>query len=131
MRRIGLIAVTLVAALTQATTSSAAAALTHVGSHFYSRSAPKPCFVNVPKGLPNRLALGCNCPSGEVVQNGPTATYRFRVHAGTAFQYRVTWGGHRPRVTTSQAGRWSYLKVHGPRRCAIVTEIFRVTVIPR
>jgi hypothetical protein len=131
MRRIGLIAVTLVAALTQATTSSAAAALTHVGSHFYSRTTPKPCFVNVPKGLPNRLALGCNCPRGEVVAHAPTATYRFSVPAGTRFTFQVVWGGHKPKVSTSQAGPWSYVKVTGPRRCAVVTEIFRVSVARR
>jgi hypothetical protein len=131
MRRFGLIAVTLVAGLTQATTSSAAAALTHVGSHYYSRTIPKPCFVNVPKGLPNRLALGCNCPRGEVVPRAPTATYRFPIRAGRAFRFEVAWGGHKPKVTTSQSGRWSYVKVHGPRRCAVVTEIFRVSAALR
>ena len=132
MRRFGLIAVTLVAALTQATTSSAAATLTHVGSHYFSRTTPKPCFVNVPKGLPNRLALGCNCPRGEVVPHAPAATYRFPLRAGTRFQFQVVWGGaHKPRVTTSQAGRWSYVKVRGPRRCAVVIQIFRVSVTPQ
>jgi hypothetical protein len=129
MRRIGLIAVTVVAALTQATTSANAASLTHVGSHVYSRTTPSPCFANVPKGLPNRLALGCNCPSGEVVPHAPTATYRFELRAGTRFKFQVVWGGaHKPRVTTSQAGPWSYVKVRGPRRCAVVIQIFRVSV---
>jgi hypothetical protein len=129
MRRFALIAVTLVAALTQATTSAAAAALTHDGAHFYSRTIPKPCFVHPPRGLPHRLALGCNCPNGEFVQRAPTATYRFGLVAGTRFQFEVAWGGHKPKITTSQSGPWSYVKVHGPRRCAVVTEIFRVTIV--
>ena len=131
MRRFGLIAVTLVAGLTQATISSATAALSHTGSHYYSRTIPKPCFVHPPKGLPNRLALGCNCPAGEVVQRAPTATYRFSVRAGTPFRFEVAWGGHKPKVTTTQAGPWSYVTVHGPRRCAVVSDIFRVSVVPR
>jgi hypothetical protein len=130
-RRFGLIAVMAAAALMQATTSSAAAAeLTHVGSHYYSRTIPKPCFVNVPSGRPRQLALGCNCPAGEFVARAPTATYRFAIRKGRAFRFLVAWGGHKPKISTSQAGPWSYVKVRGPRRCAVVTQIFRVTVIP-
>ena len=107
MRRFGLIAVTLVAGLTQATISSASAALTHTGSHYYSRTIPKPCFVH------------------------PSATYRFSVRAGIPFQFQVAWGGHKPKVTTTQAGPWSYVTVHGPRGCGRVSDIFRVTVVVR
>ncbi len=131
MRRFALIAVTMVAALFQAQTSSAAPALSHIGSRFFTRTQPPPCYAHPPKGLPARLALGCNCPAGEVVPTGPTATYRFRLAAGRPFEYMVVWGGHKPRVTTSQSGQWSYVKVHGPRRCAVVGEIFRVSVTPR
>jgi hypothetical protein len=131
MRRFGLIAVTLVAGLTQATISSATAALTHTGSQYYSRTIPKSCFVHPPKGLPNRLALGCNCPAGEFVPRAPTATYRFSVRAGLPFEFQVAWGGHKPKVTTTQAGPWSYVTVHGPRRCGLVSDIFRVSVVLR
>jgi hypothetical protein len=132
MRRFGLIAVTLVAALMQATTSSAAAAaLSHAGSHYYSRTIPKPCFVNVPKGRPRQLAMGCNCPAGEFVQRAPKATYRFAIRKGIPFRFAVAWAGHMPKITTGQAGPWSYVTVHGPRRCAVVTQIFHVTVTTR
>jgi hypothetical protein len=132
MRRFGLIAVTVVAALTQATTSSAAATLTHNGSHFYSRTIPKPCFAR-PMGpkFPRRIAMGCNCPRGQVVPKGASATYRFAIPAGRHFTFQVAWGGNlKPRVTTSQAGPWSYIKVHGPRRCAILSQVVSVTATP-
>jgi hypothetical protein len=132
MRRTALIAVIVLAALTTATASSAAAVLTHTGAHVYSRTIPQPCFAHAPAGHPRRLALGCVCPVGEVVAHRPTATYRFALRVGTPFLFEVAWGGqHKPKVTTSQAGPWSYVKVHGPRRCAIVTQVFRVTVVPR
>jgi hypothetical protein len=133
MRRFALIAVTIAAALFQAQISSAAApTLTRYGSHFYSRTQPAPCFAHPPKGLPKRLALGCTCPRGEVAPRRPTATYRFGLKAGTPFTFAVTWGGaHKPKVTTHQKGRFSYVTVHGPRRCSVVTEIFRVHVTPR
>ncbi len=132
MRRIALLAVTIGAALFQAQVSSAAApTLTRYGSHFYSRTQPSPCFAHAPKGLPNRLALGCVCPKGEFAPKAPTATYRFALKAGTPFTYAVTWGGHKPKVKTHQKGRWSYVTVRGPRRCSLVGEIFRVHVTPR
>jgi hypothetical protein len=132
MRRFGLIAVTVAAAMTQATTSSAAAAVVHTGSQFYSRTIPQPCFAHAPKGLPKRLAMGCNCPLGEFAPKAPTATYRFPISAGTPFTFAVAWGGtHKPRVTTSQAGPWSYVKVHGPRRCGVLSQVFTVTATPR
>jgi len=132
MRRFGLIAVTLVAALTQASTSSAAPMRVHEGSHFFSRTIPSPCFARVPKGFPRRLAMGCSCPRGQFAAKAPTATYRFAIPAGTRFTFAVRWAGTvEPRVSTSQAGPWSYVKVTGPRRCAVVTEIFRVSVARR
>jgi hypothetical protein len=133
MRRFGLIAVTVVvAALTQATTGSAAVMLTHKGSHFFSRTTPKPCFAR-PMGpkFPRRLAMGCNCPRGNVVPKAPSATYRFAIPAGTHFTFQVAWGGNRkPRVTTTQAGPWSYIKVHGPRHCAVLSQVVSVTATP-
>jgi ABC-type nitrate/sulfonate/bicarbonate transport system substrate-binding protein len=132
MRRFALFAVIFAAALFQAQTSSAAApTLTRYGSHFYSRTQPTPCFAHPPKGLPKRLALGCVCPRGEVVPKAPTATYRFALKAGTPFTFAVTWGGHKPKVRTHQKGPYSYVTVIGPRRCAVVGEIFRVHVTPR
>ena len=119
MRRFGLIAVTLVAALMQATTSSAAAAvLSHAGSHYYSRTIDDPEWRG-------HLA---NCPAGEFVARAPKATYRFAIRKGIPFRFAVAWAGHMPKITTGQAGPWSYVTVHGPRRCAVVTQIFRVTV---
>ena len=103
MRRTVLIAAIVLAALIQATTSSAAAVLTHTGAHVYSRTVPKPCFAHPPAGHPRRLALGCACPAGEVAPRRPTATYRFELRAGRPFLFEVAWGGqHEPRVTTSQ-----------------------------
>ena len=132
MRHLVLIVATMVATLSLAATSPAATRrFTHPGSQVFSRTQPPPCFVHVPKGLPTRLALGCKGPVGKVVRRGPTATYRFRLRAGRSFEYEVVWGGHRPRVTTSQSGRWSFVTVHGPRKCAVVEEIFRVTIVPR
>ncbi len=132
MRRFGLIAVTVVAALTQATTSSAAAVLVHDGSHFYSRTIPRQCFAHVPKGFPRRLAMGCNCPRGTFAPSAPTATYRFAIPAGTRFTFAVTWAGTRkPRVSTSQAGPWSYVQVRGPRRCAVLSAVVSVAATPR
>lgn len=132
MRHLALILVTLVATLSQAATTSAATPpLTHAGSQFFSRTQPPPCFAHPPKGFPKRLALGCKGPIGKVVSKGPTAIYRFRLRAGRSFRYEVVWGGHRPKVTTSQSGRWSFVTVHGPRKCAVVDEIFRVTIVPR
>lgn len=132
MRRFALIALTIAAALFQAQTSSAAApTLTRYGSHFFSRTQPAPCFAHAPKGLPKRLALGCNCPKGEVAPKAATATYRFALKAGTRFMFAVTWGGHKPKVTTHQKGRYSYVRVRGPRRCLVISEIFRVHVTPR
>jgi hypothetical protein len=132
MRRFGVIAVTLVAALTQATTGSAATELAHEGSHFYSRTIPSPCFAHVPKHFPKRLAMGCSCPRGQVAPKAPTATYRFPISAGRQFSFAVAWAGqHRPRVTTSQAGPWSYVKVRGPRRCASLSVVVSVSVTPR
>ncbi len=132
MRRFGLIAVTVVAALTQVTTSSAAAVSTHKGSHFYSRTIPQPCFAKaMGPQFPRRLAMGCNCPRGEVVPKAPTATYRFAIPAGTHFTFQVAWGGnHEPHVTTRQAGPWSYIKVRGPRRCAVLSQVVSVTATP-
>jgi hypothetical protein len=132
MRRFGVIAVTVVAALTQATTGSAATALTHTGSHFYSRTTPAPCFARAmaPK-FPRRLAMGCTCPRGSAVQKAPSATYRFAIPAGRHFTFQVAWGGNlKPRVTTNQAGRWSYIKVRGPRRCAVLSQVVSVTATP-
>ena len=132
MRRFGLIAVTVVAALTQATTGSAAVMLKHNGSHFYSRTIPKPCFAR-PMGpkFPRRIAMGCTCPRGHVVPKAPSTTYRFAIPAGTHFTFQVAWGGnHRPRVTTSQGGPWSYIKVRGPRHCAVLSQVVSVTATP-
>jgi hypothetical protein len=132
MRRFGLIAVTVVAALTQATTGSAATGLTHEGSHFFSRTIPSPCFAHVPKHFPKRLAMGCSCPRGQVAPKPPTATYRFPIRAGRQFSFAVAWAGqHKPRVTTSQAGPWSYVKVRGPRRCAALSVVVSVSATPR
>lgn len=132
MRRFALIAVTIAAALFQAQASaSAAPTLTRYGSHFFSRTQPPPCFAHVPKGLPKRLALGCLCPRGEVAPKAPTATYRFGLKAGTPFTFAVTWGGHKPKVSTRQKGRFSYVTVRGPRRCSVITQIFRVHVTLR
>src|SRR5437899_739992 len=71
MRRTALIAAIVLAVLSTATTSAAAAVLTHTGSHVYSRTIPKPCFAHAPAGHPRRLALGCVCPAGEVVAHRP------------------------------------------------------------
>ena len=133
MRRFGLIAVTvMVAALTQATTSSAAPVRVHAGSHFFSRTIPSPCFARLPTGFPRRLAMGCNCPRGQFAPKAPTATYRFAIPAGTRFTFAVKWAGtHRPRVSTSQAGPWSYVRVRGPRRCAVLSVVVSVSVSPR
>lgn len=132
MRRFALIAATIGVALLQAQTSSAAApTLTRYGSHFYSRTQPSPCFAHAPKGLPKRLALGCICPAGEVAPKAATATYRFGLRAGRRFTYAVTWGGHKPKVSTHQKGRYSYVTVRGPRRCSVISEIFRVHITPR
>jgi hypothetical protein len=131
MRRFALITLTITAALFQVQTGSAAAIrLTHYGSHFHSRTQPSPCFAHVPAGFPNRLAMGCICPRGEVAPKAPTATYRFALRAGTPFVFAVTWGGHKPKVSTSQKGAYSYVKVRGPRRCMVIGEIFRVHVRP-
>jgi len=132
MRRVGLIAVTVVAALAQATTGSAATMLTHSGSHFYSRTIPKPCFAQsmAPK-FPRRIAMGCSCPRGHFARKAPSATYRFAIPAGQHFTFQVAWGGnHKPRVTTSQGGPWSYIKVRGPRRCAVLSQVVSVTATP-
>ena len=132
MRRFGLIAVTMVTALTQATTSSAAAVLVHGGSHFYSRTIPKQCFAQVPQGFPRRLAMGCNCPRGTFAPKAPTATYRFAIPAGTQFTFAVKWAGtHKPRVSTSQAGPWSYVRVRGPRRCGVLSAVVSVAAAAR
>jgi hypothetical protein len=132
MRRFGLIAVTLVAALTQATTSSAAPTRLHNGSQFFSRTIPSPCFAHVPQGFPRRLAMGCTCRRGTFAPKAPTATYRFAIPAGTRFAFAVRWAGtHRPRVTTSQAGPWSYVRVRGPRRCAVLSVVVSVAATPR
>ena len=133
MRRFGLIVVTvMVAALTQATTSSAAPVRVHAGSQFYSRTIPSPCFAHAPKHFPKRLAMGCSCPRGQMAPKAATATYRFPVRAGRQFLFAVAWAGqHKPRVTTSQAGPWSYIKVRGPRRCAALSVVVSVSVTPR
>jgi hypothetical protein len=132
MRRFGVIAVTMVAALTQATTGSAATTMAHQGSHFFSRTIPSPCFAHVPKHFPKRLAMGCSCPRGQLAPKAPTATYRFPIHAGRQFSFAVAWAGqHKPRVTTSQAGPWSYVRVRGPRRCATLSVVVSVTATPR
>jgi hypothetical protein len=132
MRRFGVIAVTLVAALMQATTGSAATELSHSGSQFYSRTIPSPCFAHAPKHFPKRLAMGCSCPRGQIAPKAATATYRFRISAGRQFSFAVAWSGqHRPRVTTSQAGPWSYIKVRGPRRCATLSVVVSVSATPR
>ncbi len=132
MRRFGLIAVTVVAALTQATTSSAAAVLTHEGAHFYSRTIPKPCFAHVPRGFTRRLVMGCSCPQGTFAPRAPSAIYRFPISAGTRFTFAVKWAGtHQPRVSTSQSGPWSYVKVRGPRRCAVLSAVVSVAATPR
>jgi len=132
MRRFGLIAVTLVAALTQASTSSAAPMRVHEGSHFFSRTIPSPCFARVPKGFPRRLAMGCSCPRGQFAAKAPTATSRFAIPAGTRFTFAVRWAGTvEPRVSTSQAGPWSYVRVRGPRRCGALSVVVSVTVSPR
>jgi hypothetical protein len=132
MRRFGVIAVTLVAALMQATTGSAATELSHSGSQFYSRTIPSPCFAHAPKHFPKRLAMGCRCPRGQTAPKAATATYRFPIRAGRQFSFAVAWAGqHRPRVTTSQAGPWSYIKVRGPRRCAALSVVVSVSVTPR
>jgi len=104
---------------------------THIGARFYSRTIPKPCFANRPTIHPNRLALGCNGPRGEIVRRVPTATYRFRLAVGRPFVFEVMWQSHKPHVTTRQAGPWSYVTVWGPRRCAVLTQILRVTIVPR
>lgn len=132
MRRFGVIAVTVVAALTQATTGSAATMATHSGSQFFSRTIPNRCFAHSmgPK-FPRRLAMGCSCPRGSVVPKAPSAVYRFAIPAGQHFTFEVAWGGnHKPRVTTSQGGRWSYVRVHGPRRCAVLSQVVSVTATP-
>jgi hypothetical protein len=130
MRRTALIAVVIAAALTQVTTAAAAPALTHPGAKFYFRSVPKGCFAKPPKTLPHRLMLGCSCPRGEVVARGASATYRFRLRAPLPFVFKVAWNLHKPRVTTSQSGSWSFVTVHGPRRCGVVTQVVRVTIVP-
>ena len=132
MRRFGLIAVTVVAALAQATTGSAATGLTHEGSHFFSRTIASPCFAHVPKHFPKRLAMGCSCPRGQMAPKAPSATYRFPIRAGRQFSFAVAWAGQqKPHVTTSQAGPWSYVKVRGPRRCAALSVVVSVTATPR
>jgi hypothetical protein len=132
MRRFGVIAVTVLAALTQATTGSAATAMSHQGSHFFSRTIRSPCFAHVPKHFPKRLAMGCSCPRGQMAPKAPSATYRFPIRAGRQFSFAVKWAGQlKPHVTTSQAGPWSYVKVHGPRRCATLSVVVSVTVTPR
>jgi hypothetical protein len=131
MRRFGVIAVTVVAALAQTTTGSAATAMAHQGSHFFSRTIPRACFAHVPKHFPRRLAMGCGCPRGQLAPKAPTATYRFPIGAGHHFSFAVAWAGqHKPRVTTNQAGPWSYVKVHGPRRCAVLSVVVSVTATP-
>jgi hypothetical protein len=131
MRRTALIVAVIMAALTVTTTATAAPALTHPGAQFYFRSVPKGCFAKPPKQLPNRLMLGCSCPKGEVVARGASATYRFRLSAGRAFTFKVAWNLHEPKISTSQKGLWSFVTVHGPRRCGVVTQVVRVTIVPR
>jgi hypothetical protein len=132
MRRSALIAaVTLVAALAVAAPAVGAAVLTHAGAHYYSRTIPKGCFANRPTIHPHRLALGCNCPRGETVQRAPSAVYRFRLRVNHPFVYEVAWQTHMPHITTTQAGPWSYVKITGPRRCGTLTQVIRVTIVPR
>jgi hypothetical protein len=131
MRRFGLIAVTVVAALTQATTSSAAPMAAHQGSQFFSRTIPRPCFARVPAHFPRRLAMGCTCPRGQFAAKAPSATYRFPIPAGRHFTFAVAWAGtHKPRVSTNQAGPWSYVRVRGPRRCAVLSVVVSVRATP-
>jgi hypothetical protein len=131
MRRSALIAVgALVAALALAAPAIGAGVLTHAGAHYFSRTIPKGCFVNRPAIHPHRLALGCNCPRGETVQRAPSAVYRFRLVVGHAFTFAVAWQTHRPHLTTSQAGPWSYVRITGPRRCGRLTQVLRVTIMP-
>jgi hypothetical protein len=79
---------------------------------------------------PRWLLLGCACPRGQLVARRPTATYRFRLQAGRAFTYAVKWQFHKPHIITRQHGRYSYLTVRGPRKCAAVMWIKRVTIFP-
>lgn len=132
MRRSALIAAaTMMVALAMAATANATPVRTHEGAHYYSRTIPKPCFVNRPTIHPHRLALGCNCPRGETVQKAPLAVYRFHLYAGHAFTFEVAWQTHEPHVTTKQAGPWSYVMIAGPRRCGRLTQIISVTIVPR
>ena len=132
MRRSALIAgVTILAALATATSASATPVWTHTGAHYYSRTIPKSCFANRPTIHPRRLALGCNCPVGELAQRTPTATYRFHLIVGHPFTFEVAWQTHRPHISTRQAGPWSYVTIRGPRRCGRLTQVIRVTIIPR
>lgn len=132
MRRSTLIATaTLLVALATATSATATALLSHEGAHYYSRTIPKGCFVNRPAVHPHRLALGCNCPRGETVQKAPLAIYRFHLLVGHPFTFEVAWQTHKPHITTRQAGPWSYVTIMGPRRCGRLTQVIRVTIIPR
>jgi len=131
MRRSTLIAAaTVVAALATAVSANAAPLRTHEGAHYYSRTIPKPCFANRPAIHPHRLALGCNCPLGETVQEASSGVYRFPLVAGHKFTFEVAWQTHEPHITTSQAGPWSYVTIRGPRRCGRLTQVISVTIVP-
>lgn len=131
MRRSAMIAaLTLVTALATATSASAVPLRTHDGAHYFSRTIPRPCFVNRPTIHPRRLALGCSCPRGKIVPKAPTAVYRFPLVAGHPFRFEVAWQTHEPRIATSQAGPWSYVTILWPRRCGRLTQVISVTIVP-
>jgi hypothetical protein len=130
MTRFVLIAATVTAALVPATAGAAVTPLTRPGTAFYARSQPNPCHAHAVKHHPRLLALGCTCPRGNVVKHPSAVTYRFHIKAGRRFEFRVQWRFFKPKVTTSQAGPWSYVRVRGPRKCARTIQVRRVTVSP-